>query len=68
MRGSAEPPPSYDELARRLEMPAVTVRSHVNRLRARYRALVRAELRRTVGSEEAVDEELHELLRVLTTR
>ncbi|MBE7157629.1 MAG: sigma-70 family RNA polymerase sigma factor [Rhodospirillales bacterium] len=68
VRGSAESPPSYDELARRLKMPAVTVRSHVNRLRARYRVLVRAELRRTVGSEEAVDEELHELLRVLTTK
>ena len=49
-------------------MPAATVRSHVARLRARYRVLIRAELRRTLGSEEAVDEELHELLRVLTTR
>ena len=66
VRGSAEPPPSYDELAGRLAMPAVTIRSHVNRLRTRYRFLVRAELRRTVSSEEAVDEELHELLRVLT--
>ena len=68
VRGGTEPPPSYDELARRLKMPEATVRSHVNRLRARYRALVRAELRRTVDSEETVDEELHELLRVLTTR
>ena len=68
VRGSAEPLPSYDELAGRLAMPAVTIRSYVNRLRARYRALVRAELRRTVDSQEAVDEELHELLRVLTTR
>lgn len=68
VRGSAEPPPSYEELARRLKMPEATVRSHVNRMRTRYRAVVRAELRRTVGSKEAVDEELHELLRVLTTR
>ena len=68
VRGSAEPLPSYDELAGRLGTPAVTVRSHVNRLRARYRVLVRSELRRTVGQEEAVDEELRELLRVLTTR
>ena len=66
VRGSAEPPPAYDELSDRLRMPATTVRSHVNRLRTRYRAMVRAELRRTVGSEDAVDEELHELLRVLT--
>ncbi len=68
VRGSAEPPPAYNALARRLRMPEATVRSHVNRLRTRYRAVVRAELRRTVGSKEAVDEELHELLRVLTTR
>lgn len=32
----------------------------------RARVLVRAELRRAVSSEEAVDQELHELLRVLT--
>ena len=68
VRGGAEPPPGYDELAARLAMPAVTVRSHVNRLRERYRAALRAELRRTVGSEEEVDEELRELLRVLTAR
>ena len=42
----------------------VTVRSHVNRLRVRYRKLLRAELRRTVQS----DEEVHELLHVLATR
>ena len=48
-------------------MPAATVRSHVNRLRTRYRVLVRAELRRTVDRDDAVDEELRELLRVLTT-
>ena len=64
--GSPDPPPSYEKLAAQLAMPAVTVRSHVGRLRARYRELLRAELRRTVDSEDAVDEELRELLRVLT--
>ena len=68
VRGGADPLPSYEQLARQLEMPAATIRSHVTRLRARYRALVRAELRRTVEREEAVDEELRELLRVLTAR
>ena len=68
LRSGAEPPPSYEQLAHRLDMPAATIRSHVGRLRARYRVLVRAELRRTLGSEEAVDEELHELLRVLTAQ
>ncbi len=64
--GSPHPLPSYEELAAQLAMPAATVRSHVGRLRARYRELLRAELRRTVDSEDAVDEELRELLRVLT--
>ncbi len=68
VRGGAAPLPSYDELAENLGIPAATIRSHVNRLRARYRILVRSELRRTVEQEEAVDEELRELLRVLTTR
>ena len=43
-----------------------TLRSHVTRLRARYREVLRAEVRRTVDTEAEVDEELHELLRVLT--
>jgi DNA-directed RNA polymerase specialized sigma24 family protein len=68
VRGSAEPLPSYDQLAQRLEMPAATIRSHVTRLRARYRVIVRAELRRTVERDEQVDDELRELLRVLMTR
>ena len=66
LHGSADPLPTYEQLARQLAMPAVTVRSHVNRLRARYRETLRAEIRQTVDSEEAVDEELRELLRVLT--
>ena len=68
MRGSAETLPSYDHLSSQLAMPAATIRSHVNRLRARYRELLRAELRRVVDSDEEVDGELRELLRVLTAR
>jgi RNA polymerase sigma factor (sigma-70 family) len=63
----AEPLPSYDDLASRLGMPASTLRSHVTRLRARYREALRAEVRRTVHGEPEVDEELRELLRLLTT-
>jgi DNA-directed RNA polymerase specialized sigma24 family protein len=63
----ADPLPSYEQLAERLAMPASTLRSHVARLRARYREALRAEVRRTVRDEADVDEELHELLRVLTT-
>ena len=64
--GSAEPLPSYTELAGRLGMTESTIRSHVTRLRARYREALRAEVRRTVDTETEVDEELHELLHVLT--
>ena len=66
--GNADALPSYEQLSAQLAMPEGTVRSHVGRLRARYRELLRAELRRTVDTEKEVDEELRELLRVLTAR
>ena len=66
LASGADPPPTYAELAVRLGMTESTLRSHVTRLRARYREALRAEVRRTVDSEAQVDEELHELLRVLT--
>jgi RNA polymerase sigma-70 factor (ECF subfamily) len=66
LAGCAGPPPAYADLADRLGMTESTVRSHVTRLRARYREVLRAEVRRTVDTEAEVDEELHELLRVLT--
>jgi len=64
--GGAEPPPSYAELGHRLGIAESTLRSHVTRLRARYREALRVEVRRTVDSEAQVDEELRELLHVLT--
>jgi RNA polymerase sigma-70 factor (ECF subfamily) len=64
--GGAEPPPSYAELGRRLGIAESTLRSHVTRLRARYREALRIEVRRTVDSEQQVDQELRELLHVLT--
>jgi RNA polymerase sigma factor (sigma-70 family) len=64
--GGANPPPTYAELADRLGIAQSTLRSHVTRLRARYREALRAEVRRTVDTETQVDEELHKLLRVLT--
>lgn len=57
--------PSQAEAASRLEMPAVTLRSHLARLRARYRETLRAEAARTAGREEDIDEELRYLCRVL---
>jgi RNA polymerase sigma factor (sigma-70 family) len=62
----ADPPPTYAELADRLGTAESTLRSHVTRLRARYREALRAEVRRTVDTETQVDEELRELLHVLT--
>jgi len=64
--GGAEPPPSYAELGHRLGIAESTLRSHVTRLRARYREALRTEVRRTVGGEKQVDQELRELLHVLT--
>ena len=66
LTSGAEPLPAYAELAVRLGMTESTLRSHVTRLRARYREVLRAEVRRTVDTEAEVGEELHELLRVLT--
>jgi RNA polymerase sigma factor (sigma-70 family) len=64
--GGAKPPPTYAELSRRLGITESTLRSHVTRLRARYREALRTEVRRTVNTEKQVDQELHELLHVLT--
>jgi RNA polymerase sigma factor (sigma-70 family) len=66
LAGCPGAPPAYAELAARLGMTESTLRSHVTRLRARYREVLRSEVRRTVDTEAEVDEELHELLRVLT--
>jgi DNA-directed RNA polymerase specialized sigma24 family protein len=67
LTGSADPLPSYDHLVKQMGLPASTLRSHVTRLRMRYRELLRAEVRQTVASEAEVDEELHELFRVLSS-
>jgi RNA polymerase sigma-70 factor (ECF subfamily) len=64
--GGAEAPPTYAELTNRLGITESTLRSHVTRLRARYREALRAEVRRTVDTEKQVDQELRELLHVLT--
>ena len=64
--GGAGPPPAYSELAVRLGMTESTIRSHVTRLRARYREALHAEVRRTVETEAQAQEELHVLLLVLT--
>jgi RNA polymerase sigma factor (sigma-70 family) len=60
------PVPTYEELSARLRVSESTLRSQVTRLRARYREVLREEVRRTVNTEAEIDDELRELLRVLT--
>ena len=58
--------PSHESVARKLDMPTDTLRSHLARLRARYREFVREEVARTIGPADDVDEELRHLRRILT--
>jgi RNA polymerase sigma-70 factor (ECF subfamily) len=58
--------PSQTELAARLDMPIETLRSHLSRLRARYRELLREEVARTIAVADDVDEELRHLCSILT--
>jgi len=64
--GGADRLPTYAELRDRLGIAESTLRSHVTRLRARYLEALRAEVRRTVHTETEVDEELRELIQLLT--
>jgi DNA-directed RNA polymerase specialized sigma24 family protein len=57
--------PSYGEASTRTGFPAATVKTHVHRLRLRYRELVRREVARTVSGPHQVDEELRYLCSVL---
>jgi RNA polymerase sigma-70 factor (ECF subfamily) len=55
----------YDEMARRSHRTVTAVRSERARLRARYRAILREEVRATVPEVREVDEELRYLCRAL---
>ena len=57
--------PSYDEASARTGLPRATVKTHVHRLRQRYREIVRREVARTVSSPHEIDEELHYLCNIL---
>jgi RNA polymerase sigma factor (sigma-70 family) len=57
--------PSYDEASARMGVPRATVKTHVHRLRQRYREIVRREIARTVSAPHEVDEELRYLCSVL---
>jgi len=57
--------PSQEEVAKRLAMPIDTLRSHLFRMRACYRAFLREEVARTIGIADDVDEELRHLSEIL---
>jgi RNA polymerase sigma-70 factor (ECF subfamily) len=57
--------PSYDEASARMNLPRPTVKTHVHRLRQRYREIVRREIARTVSAPNEIDEELRYLCKVL---
>jgi RNA polymerase sigma factor (sigma-70 family) len=57
--------PRQEEVAESLAMPIDTLRSHLSRMRARYRALLREEVARTIGIADDVDEELRHLSQIL---
>lgn len=58
--------PSYDELAVRLQMTPAALRMCVSRLRQRLGELIREEIRKTVGSDADVDDELGKLFQALS--
>jgi len=54
-----------EDVAEQLAMPIDTLRSHLSRMRARYRAFLREEVARTIGIADDVDEELRHLSQIL---
>lgn len=62
----AGPLPDQAATAARLGLPFATLRTHIHRLRERYRDVLRAEVARTVATPAEVDDELRHLCEVLT--
>lgn len=58
-------PPDQETTAARLGMPVATLRTHLHRMRGRYRECLRAEVALTVSSPGQVDEEMRYLYRTL---
>ena len=57
--------PSYDDASVQTGLPRATVKTHVHRLRQRYREIVRCEIARTVSAPHEIDEELRYLCNIL---
>lgn len=63
--GGPSAPLNQEEIANQLDLPAATLRTHLRRLRQRYRELVRDEVAATVTSPAEVDEQMQYLYRLL---
>ena len=62
---NSKAPPSYEEVANRLQVSAGAVKTFIHRLRKRYSALLREEVGRTVSDPAEIDEEIHALCEAL---
>jgi RNA polymerase sigma-70 factor (ECF subfamily) len=65
--GGTATPPSQEQAAARLNVPISTLRTSLQRLRQRYRKLLRTEVARTVSNPAEIDEEMRYLHRLLTS-
>ena len=63
--GGGTAPPEQSEVATRLGLPISTLRTHLQRLRQRYRDALRTEVASTVSNAGEIDEELRYLYRLL---
>ncbi len=57
----------YAEVAKELKMSEGAVKVAVHRLRDRYRATIREEIRQTVDSEQGVEDEIDELFKAIAS-
>jgi RNA polymerase sigma factor (sigma-70 family) len=62
---NAVTPPSYEEVANRIQVTTGAVKTLIHRLRKRYTALLREEVGRTVSDPAEIDEEIHALCEAL---
>jgi DNA-directed RNA polymerase specialized sigma24 family protein len=62
---NSKAPPSYEEVANRLQVSTGAVKTLIHRLRKRYTALLREEVGRTVSDPAEIDEEIHALCEAL---
>jgi RNA polymerase sigma factor (sigma-70 family) len=63
--GGTESAPTYDEVAKLLNVPLPSAKTLIHRLRKRYTAMLREEVGRTVSDPEEVDGEIHALINAL---